>query len=93
MFHLTPQDLKRSRFYQQVLAEGEAIGETRGEAKGEARGRVEGEAALLRRLLERKFGPLPAAAQQRLAAADAETLLAWGDRVLDARSLDEVWGG
>lgn len=88
MFNLTQQDMKKSRFYQQVFAEGRV----EGEAKGAAKGRVEGETALLRRQLERKFGPLPAAAQQRLSAADAETLLVWGERLLDARSLDEVWG-
>ncbi len=26
------------------------------------------------------------------ANSDAETLLIWGERVLDAKSLDEVWG-
>jgi hypothetical protein len=53
---------------------------------------TEGEAAILLRLLERKFRPLPESARQRVAAADAETLLAWAERVLDAKSLDEVWG-
>ena len=46
----------------------------------------------LLRLLERKFHSLPESARQRIAAADAETLLVWGERVLDAKSLDEVWG-
>jgi len=43
--------------------------------------------------LEGKFHPLPESARQRIAAADAETLLVWGERVLDANNLDEVWGG
>ena len=47
---------------------------------------------MLLRLLERKFHTLPESARQRVATADAETLLAWGERVLDANSLDEVWG-
>jgi hypothetical protein len=55
-------------------------------------GRVEGEAAMLLRLLNRKFHPLPEYALQRIAAADAETLLVWGERVLDAKCLEEVWG-
>jgi predicted transposase YdaD len=93
MFHLTRQDLQRSRFYQEVFAEGRAEGEAQGRAEGEAQGRAEGEAALLSRLLERKFGPLPDSARGRIAAADAETLLSWGERLLDARTLDEVWGG
>jgi predicted transposase YdaD len=88
MFHLGEQQLKQSRFYQQILAEGEAIGEVRGKNKG----RAEGETILLQRQLTRKLGPLPKDAPQRLAKADAEALLVWGERVLDARSLDEVWG-
>ncbi len=38
-------------------------------------GRVEGEAALLSRQMERKLHPLPETARQRVANADAETLL------------------
>lgn len=53
---------------------------------------AEGEAAILLRQMERKFRPLPESARQRLAAADAETLLMWAERVLDAKCLDEVWG-
>jgi hypothetical protein len=53
-------------------------------------GRLEGEAALLLRLLERRFGTLPAGARDRVAAADAAALEAWGLRVLDAASLDDV---
>ena len=30
--------------------------------------------------------------RQPTATADAETLLVWGERVLDANNLDEVWG-
>ena len=89
-------EIKQTRFYQQAVSEGrqEGIEEgiEKGMEKGMEKGRVEGEATLLLRLLERRFGPLPAAIRQRIAAANAETLLAWGERVLDARSLDEVWG-
>lgn len=92
MFHLTRQDLQRSRFYQQVFAEGRDEGEAKGRIEGEAKGRAKGEAALLLRQLERKFGPLPEPARQRLADADADTLLAWGERLLDAGTLDDVWG-
>jgi predicted transposase YdaD len=53
--------------------------------------RTEGEAELLLRQLERRFGPLSDAAKQRVAKADGETLLLWGDRILDARNLADVW--
>ena len=84
MFGLNDVDLKTTRFYQDVFAEGRM--------EGRVEGRVEGEAAMLLRQLERKFHTLPESARQRIAAADAETLLVWGERVLDAKSLDEVWG-
>ena len=61
--------------------------------KGREQGRQEGEAALLLRLLERKFGPLPEEVRQRVAAADSDALLAWGERVLTADTLEEVFGG
>ncbi|MFM8330129.1 MAG: DUF2887 domain-containing protein [Candidatus Methylumidiphilus sp.] len=53
---------------------------------------AEGEAAVVLRLLERKFRPLPESARQRIASADAETLLVWAERILDANTVDEVWG-
>ena len=64
----------------------------RWEAQAIARGMQRGEAFLLQRLLTRRFGELPAAQQAKLAAATPAQLEIWGDRVLDASSLDEVFG-
>jgi hypothetical protein len=58
--------------------------------EGEQKGRQEGEAALLLRLLERRFGALPGWAKDRIATADTVALEEWGLRVLDAGSLDDV---
>ena len=41
--------------------------------------------------LERGAFPLPEATLAHLAAADAETLGLWAERLLDARTLDEVF--
>ena len=71
---------------QQWLQEGEQ----KGRREGRQEGRQEGEAALLLRLLERRFGALPARAKDRIAGADAATLEEWGLRILDAGSLDDV---
>ncbi|MDD5036129.1 MAG: DUF4351 domain-containing protein [Methylococcaceae bacterium] len=84
VFGFSDIELKQTRFYQEAFSEVRLT--------GKAEGRVEGEAALLLRLLERKFRPLPESARQQVARTDAETLLIWGERVLDAKSLDEVWG-
>jgi len=81
-------ELKKTRFYQDVFGEGRM----EGRVEGKQEGLVDGEAAVLLRLLERKFRPLPEPARQRVASADAETLLIWAERILDAKSLDDVWG-
>ena len=59
--------------------------------KGEEIGIRKGELAVLRRLLERKFGTLSDEAIERLERADVDLLLEWSDRVLTATSLDEVF--
>jgi predicted transposase YdaD len=66
-------------------------GIAKGIAKGIDKGITQGEALLLQRLLARRFGPLPSAVVARLGAASQEQLERWGDRVLDATSLDEVF--
>ena len=88
MLNFNDVSLKQTRFYQDVFGEGRV----EGRLEGRVEGRMEGEAALLLRLLERKFPPLPDSARERIATADAETLLVWGERVLDANKLEEVWG-
>jgi hypothetical protein len=62
------------------------------ERRGEARGEVRGASMIVRGQLEERFGPLPQSVVRRLEQADAERLLTWGRRVLDAASLEEVFG-
>lgn len=57
----------------------------------EQRGIEKGEALLLQRLLTRRFGALPNEIIVQIAGATSAQLERWGDRVLDARSLDEVF--
>lgn len=92
MFGLKDVDLKQTRFYQQAMDEGRSQGLAIGRNEGLIAGRSEGEAALLLRQLARRFGPVPVEVRQRIAAADAETLLIWGERLLDAKTMDEIWG-
>jgi hypothetical protein len=58
----------------------------------EQNGVRKGEAMLLIRQLEFKFGPLQPGNLARIDAADSEQLLQWGERVLAARSVEEVFG-
>jgi len=73
------------KFEREVREEGWKAGERQGEKQGEAR--------LLLRLLERKFGPLDARTRARIRRAGPDRLLAWGERVLTAECLEEVFGG
>jgi len=53
-----------------------------GIAKGRVKGRVEGESRLLRKLLEHRFGALPAWAIDKLNSAPEQDLETWGEAVL-----------
>ncbi len=61
--------------------------------QGLQQGLQQGEAALLERLLIKRFGPLSETTRSRLENASLEQLEGWADRVLDAATLDEVFGG
>jgi predicted transposase/invertase (TIGR01784 family) len=77
---------------QKGIAKGMEKGIQKGMELGIGQGIQQGEAALLLRLLERRFGSLDESVRQRLAGADADTLLEWGERIFDAQCLEDVWG-
>ena len=54
-------------------------------------GRLEGMTLVVERHLTRRFGPLPTEVIARIAAATVEDIENWADRLLDAKSLDEVF--
>ncbi|MBF0426574.1 MAG: hypothetical protein HQL66_12235 [Magnetococcales bacterium] len=54
---------------------------------------IRGEATLLMRLLRQRFGSLPGWVDERVRAANAATIETWGDRILTAPSLREVFEG
>jgi hypothetical protein len=58
--------------------------------EGRQEGVRKGEATLLLRLMERRFGPLPDWAADRVRTAETGLLEEWGLRLLDAGSLDDV---
>ncbi len=45
------------------------------------------------RLLIRRFGTLPVWVEAKLAAAELAQLEAWGERVLEAATLEEIFSG
>ncbi|WP_459869620.1 DUF4351 domain-containing protein, partial [Endothiovibrio diazotrophicus] len=54
-------------------------------------GRREGETALLKRQLSLRFGSLPEWVGQRLGEAPLEILERWGERILDAETIEQVF--
>lgn len=75
---------------------GIAIADARGRVElarkeGREEGRQEGEAAMLLRLMRRRFGVLPGWVADTIHVADPIKVATWGDRILDARSLDDIF--
>ena len=68
---------------QQGIEEGRQI--------GWQEGLQEGEAGLLLRLLERRFGPVDEVIRTRVRSADSQTLLIWGEQILTAQTIEEVF--
>ncbi len=67
----------------------------RGRHAGLEEGRQEGRAGIqriLRHQLQRKFGELPEWTEARLDSATLENLESWGERILDAVILEDVFG-
>jgi hypothetical protein len=66
-------------------------GREEGIQEGLQKGRQEGESRLLLRLLRLKFGSLEPEIEERVRSADADRLLVWGERVLTAEELRDVF--
>jgi flagellar biosynthesis/type III secretory pathway protein FliH len=80
-----------STFAERFRAEGRSQGIQQGMREGREQGMQRGEVAMLGRLLERKFGPVPEALRPRIEAADERSLLEWSERVLSAATLEDVF--
>jgi len=81
----------REKGRKEGVEKGREEGREQGRDEGQARGQAEGRAALLLRQLGKRFGALPAAVETKVRAAGSDTLDLWAERVLDARSLDDVF--
>jgi hypothetical protein len=79
---------RAAEWKQQWLNEGLQAGRD----EGREAGRKEGEMTLLTRLLERRFGKLSDTVRDRIGTADTSKLEEWSLCVLDAESIDDVFG-
>jgi predicted transposase/invertase (TIGR01784 family) len=73
------------------IAEGVEKGIAEGMEKGIAEGIHQGEVAILKRQLARRFGSLDSSFLEQLEKASPEQLWVWVDRVLEAKTLPEVF--
>ena len=58
---------------------------------GFKKGVRQGESTMLFRLMERKFGKVSEEVKQKIEAADSDTLLEWGEKILSASTLEGVF--
>jgi len=75
-----------------VMAQEREQGRVEGRAEGRAEGEATGKAKTLLRLLDRRFHNIPEAYRTRVLAANADQLDTWIDAVLDAESIDAIFG-
>lgn len=78
-------DIRDNLFFKEAFAVGTEDGMQKGMRQGES--------AILTKLLERRFGPLPQWARERIEQADLIELEAIGLRLLDAARLEDVFNG
>jgi hypothetical protein len=77
---------------EQWKAEAKAEGIQIGEISGKAKGIEAGKADLLLRQLRRRFGALPQSTQTKVLCASEDQLNEWAETLLDASTLDAVFG-
>ena len=63
----------------------------KGKTEGMIQGMLRGESIFLICLIKHKFGNIGKNYQERIDHADADTLLTWGEKVLDAKTLKDVF--
>lgn len=87
----TIADQFREEGFRTGFDKGVDQGREQGISQGVTRGITEGQRDFLRRLLTRRFGPLPRELDTRITAADDDQLDRWADRLLSAPTLADVF--
>jgi hypothetical protein len=80
-------------FKEMILQAGRREGYDVGLRDGRQEGREEGHRELLVNLLTWRFLEISAAIREQVEEADEERLLAWSRKVLEARTIEEVFEG
>ncbi len=66
-------------------------GMQQGMQQGMRQGMQQGEAAILKRQLKHRFGNLSPVYENKINLADSETLLYWSERILAAKTPEDVF--
>ena len=67
-------------------------GKKEGEKEGKKEGKLEGQGVMLKRQLHKRFGNImDIRIQERLRNATPEQFELWADRILDAKSIEEIF--
>lgn len=85
------QGLQEGIGIEKGLKQGLEQGLERGLEQGREQGLQQGERLTLKRLLVKRFGPLPQPIEQRVANATRAELEGWLDQVLEAPSLEALF--
>ena len=76
---------------QELIQRGHRQGISQGISQGIHQGIHQGGVAVLTRLLKRRFQQVPSSYLIKIEQANAETLLSWSEKILEAKSLEEVF--
>ena len=71
----------------EIVAESRAEGMAQGLSQGVSRGKAD----LLLRLMRRQFDNVPPAVEQRVLMAEADDLDQWGEAILGASTIEDVF--
>ena len=83
-------DIREHQVLGPLFKEAHKEGREEGVQVGRKQGVQEGELTVLRRQIQKRFGRLPKWANEKLAALSTTRLENLSERVLDAKSLDEL---
>ncbi len=76
---------------EQLMERGKQQGIQQGMQQGMQQGEINGERMLLKRQLEKRFGSVPSSYLEKIENADADSLLKIGDKIIEAKTLNEVF--
>jgi len=76
---------------EQLREQGVQQGIRQGIQEGIQQGRQEGEVAMFMLLIQQRFGKIPANYMETITKADPKTLLSWGTKLLNAKTLEEIF--